>query len=495
MNTTKTLLRALPILALASPAIAHERWVRHELLSDFDRSLFETFNVVNLGTLAGVLLLAALLLLLSAKLRARAGAPLAIAPRLSDWATAILGILTGCGLLLLIPAGQFLAPDLQVTGSVAGQVLLSGSALVGVLLVIGLWARVAAWGLLALYLLALIARPFESFDGGAVSLLALLNYVDVVGIAIFIGMLGRGALSLDRRLGTAQPTSADRRRLAVGILRIVLGATLILLGLQKFFLPELPMGVLQNYADQIYQPIARLTGASPEAYVFAASVVETTVGVVVLMGVFTRLWILIVTILFAITAAIFKAELLGHLPLVGVAVVLLVEGAGGLRLDSLLQNRMRSPRVQALTTSMAGLLLLLCGLPSCGAEVVVDELPQHELTGAPLTSESGRYQFELTAAPEAIALGEFFTVSTRILDPQGGAPPTSGALKVNATMPEHGHGMVTLPVTTLGEDGLWLTEGCKLHMFGRWVFELEWQGPQGTERASFEYQFTAPERG
>ena len=55
----RTLPLLLASLLLGGTASAHERWVRHGLLSPFDRSLFESFTALNVATLVGVLLLVA----------------------------------------------------------------------------------------------------------------------------------------------------------------------------------------------------------------------------------------------------------------------------------------------------------------------------------------------------------------------------------------------------------------------------------------------------
>ncbi len=65
---------------------------------------------------------------------------------------------------------------------------------------------------------------------------------------------------------------------------------------------------------------------------------------------------------------------------------------------------------------------------------------------------------------------------------------------MDATMPEHAHGMATVPKTARQpEDDRWLTEGCKLHMYGRWVFAVEYDAEPGvSDAAEFEFRFEPP---
>jgi uncharacterized membrane protein YphA (DoxX/SURF4 family) len=483
-------------LTLSGTAIAHERWVRHELLSDFDRSLFETANATNLGAFGGILILGAVIFALS--LRTRRTTPSVGTPRpnLLRLGAATLGVLTGIGLLVPAYDGQFLAPDLVVDSSAAGQLLRVGGGAVGALLIVGLWVRPAAKLLVGLYALALLGLPFEMFDGESVPPLAILNYLDVVGIAVFLALEGRGACSIDERISPRPPTSPAQRAKAVGILRISIGLTLALLGAQKFLLPELPMGVVQNYQDQIYEPIASVTSLSPEGYVFTASLIELTVGFLVLIGVFTRVWIAVVAGLFVITAMIFKSELIGHLPIVGLSVILLIEGAGSLRLDDLVNRWFPTKRVPAIGAQAAGLVVLAAlfgSLPSCSPTAVDAAMPQWNGTEQvfSITGEDARCRFEITCATDRVPLNQFFSIETRVFDAATGAPLVGGTLHLDGAMPSHDHGMASQPQTVELEGNRWITNGCKLHMYGEWVFQVQWNSGADADSASFEFPFAA----
>jgi len=326
------------LLGLASPASAHERWVRHALKSPFDHSLFASVNTTNVGTLVGVLVVAALLFWWSGRLRARHPEHVSTwKARLLPWAPFLLRVTFGLGLVLVAWQDRFVAPDLWANHSLQGAILVKAQGVLGVLLVLGLLTRFASLAFLGLFAWATLLRPFAPFDGQPITMIEVINYLEVVGIAIYLAVVGAGAFSLDRLfLGEdARKVEALTRARAVGIMRILLGATLMILGVQKFLIPELPMGVVQNYADSIYTPIARLTGISPEGYVFAAVVVETTVGVLVLAGLFVRPLMVVLGGLFTTTLFIFGEDLTPHLPLFGMVFAFLIEGAGSYRLDSL----------------------------------------------------------------------------------------------------------------------------------------------------------------
>ncbi|MCI0341340.1 MAG: DoxX family protein [Planctomycetales bacterium] len=326
------------ILGSAPAALAHEKWVRHGLTGEFDRSLFERPVAGNvLPALASLALLAAL-----AWLARRHGPALehrCQGPRwqgLARWTPAAVGLTVGASLLLSALAGELFAPDLRPDGFFWSVLLLGVETVLGAALVLGLVPRAAGFGLLALFASALLLRPFALFDGKTVSTVAVLNYLELAGVGAYVALAGRPRAGIGGRLwgGWAEATTRARSE-ALAWLRLGLGGTLLILGLQKFLVPELPMGVVQNYGDTIYRPFRDLLGISPEGYVFAASLVETTVGVALTLGLFTRVVAVVLLALFTLTAFIFQVEILGHLALAGPVVALLVEGGGAWRLENL----------------------------------------------------------------------------------------------------------------------------------------------------------------
>ncbi len=65
-----------------------------------------------------------------------------------------------------------------------------------------------------------------------------------------------------------------------------------------------------------------------------------------------------------------------------------------------------------------------------------------------------------------------FTAQTTVTDLATGALVPGITLKLDATMPEHRHGMMTKPVHIEATPGVWRTEGMKLHMHGHWLINV-----------------------
>ena len=99
------------------------------------------------------------------------------------------------------------------------------------------------------------------------------------------------------------------------------------------------------------------------------------------------------------------------------------------------------------------LLALAVGLSAAGAALACEP----PLQGTRL--ESGRYALVFQALPE---VGKFFRIDVAACSKAGGAPPE--ALKIDATMPEHRHGMNYAPTVKALAPGRWRAEGLMFHM-------------------------------
>ena len=80
-------------------------------------------------------------------------------------------------------------------------------------------------------------------------------------------------------------------------------------------------------------------------------------------------------------------------------------------------------------------------------------------------------------APAAIPMAQHFAIEVQLCD--GAAPATASLAKVDATMPEHRHGMNYRPRITATGDGRFRADGMMLHMSGRWQLEFDVQSPRG----------------
>lgn len=303
-------------------AQAHEKWfVPTQPVTYPVPEFFTTLNPYTLGALAGVFVLALIGLYVNKEYdESTFGHRMEAAIRpWRDYAAGMLAVSMGAMLLWMAIQGVHLAPNYPLTNDLFGNVLRWSEGIVGVLLLIGLFTPVAAVGLLALYMSAFLLHPT----------LEPLDYVNFVGIAIFLLVFSRGRYSLDWFLGKPILSTADQRKWAYRVLRVMTGFALLWLALLKWSRPDLHLSLMDRYAD--FNPYVMLGWVgihmSREMYVFCLSVVEATIGIFVMFGILTRITsIMLVPIMMGSILFLGAGELVGHLPILGTLFVLFIYG-------------------------------------------------------------------------------------------------------------------------------------------------------------------------
>ena len=79
----------------------------------------------------------------------------------------------------------------------------------------------------------------------------------------------------------------------------------------------------------------------------------------------------------------------------------------------------------------------------------------------------GVVQLAWTAGAEAIAVGRHFALELQV------CPEDTRLVRVDATMPEHRHGMNYRPSLAALGGGRWRAEGLMFHMPGRWQLRFD----------------------
>jgi uncharacterized membrane protein YphA (DoxX/SURF4 family) len=225
-----------------------------------------------------------------------------------------LGIALGVSLLAAAAAGWLFVPSLAVERDTAGYALLAVEALCGALILTGLFTRIAALVLALLGVVAMVPFSFES----------VLEQVHILGIAIFLFIAGRGAVSLDALRGAHRALNDPRApAAALSILRIAMGFGIAYGALtEKLLNPPLAQALL----DQMpFLNVLRGIGVSDLVFVWLAGLTELVIGVVILSGQVTRPVMAAGFGLFTITLVVFGLpEFIGHLPYYGIMLTLFI---------------------------------------------------------------------------------------------------------------------------------------------------------------------------
>lgn len=233
--------------------------------------------------------------------------------RLAPWVPRLLAIHAGVSLLAQVVEGSYLAPSLVLPDGPFGSFLAVLEGLIGVWLITGVWVRAPA-------LLLVLAGPLGMLYYGPVGIL---ERADLLGIALFLVVLPPG---LDR--GGAARSDPGTVAWATWSLRTLVGMSLIVVALtEKLIAPRLALEFLDRYP---VLNLARTVGlnVSDVDFVRFAGAVEVLFGLLILSGALPQLAVVAAGIPFNATLFFFGVtELIGHLPVYGAMLVLLVYGS------------------------------------------------------------------------------------------------------------------------------------------------------------------------
>jgi uncharacterized membrane protein YphA (DoxX/SURF4 family) len=226
----------------------------------------------------------------------------------------VLGVHVGISLIWAAALGMLFVPSLRVQADAFGFALVAVEAACGLLLLLGFATRPAA---VALALLGVVAMEPFNFE-------SILEQVHILGIAIFLFITGRGALSIDRvfRQQRALPVP-EAPVVALTVLRVCMGVGIAFGALtEKLLDPALANALL---TDRPYLNILSGFGVSNGQFAYLAGLTELVIGVVIVSGQLTRPVMAVGAVIFTITVPFFGwLELLGHLPYYGIMLALFI---------------------------------------------------------------------------------------------------------------------------------------------------------------------------
>jgi len=299
---------ALPALTPVLPA--HERWfVESQPAADW--SFF--FSPIPLALTGAVVLVTVVWRLLALRVDGPELPFLQPLGRLVPWIPRLLGIHLGVALLALAATGAFITPSNDHLEGVGGNALLLIEAALGIWLVTGINLRPAAGFVLALApALALVAGPT-----------ALGECANLAAVAAFLLVVPPGP---DAH-GAVRPSRAQLR-LALLLLRLGVGTALIVLAFsEKLTNPAMAIDTLERFPALDVFSLVGIT-VSPETFVAIAGATELLFGLLVISGAFPQVTVLVAMVPFNATLLLFgQTEMVGHLPVYGVFLALLVYGS------------------------------------------------------------------------------------------------------------------------------------------------------------------------
>jgi hypothetical protein len=228
----------------------------------------------------------------------------------------------------LLSLGYYLSPAMDLQTDIAGIALGAVMAIVAIGMATGYRARAAAWLLIA-------AGPLGMLEFGVDPVL---QRIDVLGLAAFIVIVGPGRWSADVERGAEpdrfQPGARLEERnlelmaLAIFALRVAAGSALIFVALyEKLINPQLALDFLVEHPDlqlahQLDLPLSDIE------FVRLAGAIEVLFGMLLISGALPQAIVLVAGIPFNATLWFFGInELVGHLPIYGAMLAILVFGS------------------------------------------------------------------------------------------------------------------------------------------------------------------------
>jgi hypothetical protein len=233
--------------------------------------------------------------------------------RLAPYVPRLLAIHAGVSLLAQAARGTYLAPSLELAYSPLGSALAIAEGVLGVWLITGYRIRPAAAVLVA-------AGPLGMPFYGVVPVL---ERMDLLGIALFLALLPPADTP-----GGAVDATRDRVASALLPLRVMVGGALVVLAFsEKLARPGLALVFLDKFpAFNILRSVG--LDVSDPAFIRIAGAVELLFGLLIVSGALPQLAVIVAGIPFNATLFFLGTEeLIGHLPIYGAMLALLVYGS------------------------------------------------------------------------------------------------------------------------------------------------------------------------
>jgi len=291
---------------------AHETW--------FDHGAYPTDWGFAAESLTLAILAAAVVLTIVVRLIARfwPGLDVPALGKLAPFMPFAIRLHLAVSMVGLLSVGFYLSPAMDLQGDVAGILLGATMAVVAITMATGWHARAGA-------LLLIIAGPLGMIEFGV---WPVLQRIDLLGLGIYVLAAGPGRWSADFEIGRAtEPSLVDHAR-AIWALKVAAGLALIIVAFaEKLATPDLAVQFLANHPEL---NVAQQLGINLSDLEFArvAGGIEVLFGLLLISGALPQACILIAGIPFNATLWFFGAnELMGHLPIYGAMLAILVYGS------------------------------------------------------------------------------------------------------------------------------------------------------------------------
>lgn len=241
----------------------------------------------------------------------------------------LIRIAFGASLLFAASHGALYGPELPLHDFAGGKFIQALLWLCGTALIIGIWSRVWAALMTAVWLYALIAKgPY------------LLTYANYLGEAVAVLLLPLQRMSVDYII-TGKMKAASMMRYAaysMPVARLLFGFSLLYTALSvKFMDTALSLDVVNQYH------LTRFFPFDPLFVVFGAAMIEVTVAVLYMAGLLQRFTTVIFLVFMTLSLIFFKESVWPHYLLIALAVGIFLHKPDQWALDGMLFKSKTKP--------------------------------------------------------------------------------------------------------------------------------------------------------
>lgn len=323
----------ITMLLCQLPASAHVKWFlqrsEQDLLLQPKPALFTSLNTQNVAVvlLAGAALYAAYVF---NKRMAGSAINTRLRPLCARWQSPLsllIGVFAGTLLIKSAFDMNFMVPNLHLHPCCVW--IAQAEAFIGIGLLLGFCTR--ACGAAMIFLLV---WSFVKFSPGDC-----VDLAPMYGLALYALLAGRGRWSLDYALHISRDTDPFFQSCAFLCVRLALGFGLISLGLdEKIVNPQLALELLKHAPMLNF---AHPLGMSNELFVLCSGTSEVVLGLMLLFGIFPRVVVCALLLLFVATTATFgMSEFIGHLPYYAMIIVIFLTGNATADLRSFIRKNL-----------------------------------------------------------------------------------------------------------------------------------------------------------
>lgn len=299
------------IVSIPSLAMAHVKWFAKPV------EYVRPYEITDMPVIATIVI-SIVTVIIGFYITKRLGVPKWIGGMMGRWAPHALSIASiGFGLSYLVFSynGFIFAPNLVATSA---PLLLVLQAVAGTMIFLGLFEKVGGFLLVVLFWLGIQQFGF----------MEMMDTFEMLGFALYAMIVGRPKWRI-MDVHIFQNITHRLHTYGVPILRTATGLNLIILGFsEKIMAPSLTQNFLAHYDWNIMQHLG-FEWFTDYWFAFCAGSFETLLGIFLLLGLITRITTLALAgVLITSLIILGPMELIGHLPHLSIAVVLLIMGAG-----------------------------------------------------------------------------------------------------------------------------------------------------------------------